>query len=702
MKNTMQMYDSVYNARQNQSADLYDVIDGISEGIFNGINFGAKLEAIRSLKVDEYHSIIDKVNEIKMALPMFVSAVECTSRKTEDIVSFTGIMTLDIDYEFKEYENYQLHEIKKFLFDAEDHIVCAFLSPVKGMKLIVDIGDKINSVEAYRRVFNSIVEYYRTKHNILIDTSGIDAVRGCLLSYDTNLLVRYTTTPYEHSIDENQCNDARINPLIDKVLNTNVFDHTSNPNNSTNESGSKREIDSFCEEILGLRSKDEQQLISSKHDEMLKIQMKAIRYMHSNELDETFVYNRLNEAWEHLYPSDRVKRESFAKAWYGAQQIYENEHNVDNSSTNSNKYLNVALNVERYKKAILKRPDQELLSITINGTKYPFLERDLYSCIVALPGCGKSSIVESICSKMIDSVAPGIYFSLGKSVKKILLIDTENADSVLALTLERISKRTNVPAEQIVSGSNVTFVSTTQFEIANSTKFNIYEYLEELFKTEVYDIIIIDDISAIVNYSDEGVNSIKASREAAVFLKNFGTKHKCGFFLTIHSNSQQSKGKGRGHLGSEIERYSHALIHLVPEDDVFTIDGSSLSAKLKGGGLNAIRKDPLYYLFDTQCGYMREMHDHEVNEYGSDKNRNKINKNIHIHMQQFVEETLRTNDRVSRQEIFGHIQISFPQININKFGKRFDEFKIINKNYLESFIIGKNCYLRFKDNSINI
>jgi hypothetical protein len=414
MKNTMQMYDSVYNARQNQSADLYDVIDGISEGIFNGINYGAKLEAIRSLKVDEYHSIIDKVNEIKMALPMFVSAVECTSRNTEDIVSFTGIMTLDIDYEFKEHENYQLHEIKKFLFDAEEHIICAFLSPVKGIKLIVDIGVKINSVEAYRRVFNSLVEYYRTKHNILIDTSGIDAVRGCLLSYDTNLLVRYGTTPYEHSIDENECNDARINSLIDNVPNTNVFDHTSNPNNSNNETGSKRVIDSFYEEILGLRSKDEQQLISSKHDEMLKIQMKAISYMHSNKLDETYVYNRLNEAWEHLYPSDRVKRESFAKAWYGGTKLSNNKKESDSFTPYT--YVNAAFSIERYKKAKSESLNQELLTLKINGDINPFLKRSRYSCIVALPGCGKSSIVESICSKLINPESLGLHFILGESV----------------------------------------------------------------------------------------------------------------------------------------------------------------------------------------------------------------------------------------------------------------------------------------------
>lgn len=690
-----QIYDSMFNATQNQTVDLFEVINGIYEGNYNGIQYSSMFDAIRSLNVDEYNKINQKVNELKLKLPMFVSAVNCTTRRTEEITSFTGLMTLDIDYGFRELSYEQLHEQKKYLFDNEEHVVCAFLSPVKGIKLIIYLGNDVNNVDEYGNLFDSIAQYYLNKHNVTIDKSGRDAVRGCYFSYDPEIQIRFQPVAYMQSV-------------VDLVYETQIEENsisTDNNNDKKSEStnyctDANAAINDFYHEIINLKIRDEQKLIISKHQEMLRIQMQAISYMRKNNLDETFVYETLNEAWKSLYPTDRLKRESFAKAWVGGTMLH--DKNIESVGKIGCNYSDVAFTFERYQKAKSQSSNQELLALKIDGNIYPFLKRTRYSCIVALPGCGKSSIVESICSKVINPESMGLHFELGESVKKVLVIDTENVDSEISLTIERISKRTNISIEDIISNHKLTFISTKEMEIRNDAKFNIYEYLEYVFINEHYDIIVIDDVSEVVNDSDEGVNSIVASKRASQFFTRFATKHNCGFFFTIHSNSQQSMGKGRGHLGSELERFAMSVLHLIPNQDGFSIVGSSMSAKMKSGGLNDLKRNPLHYLYDNDCGYMREMNDHEANEYGITRNRIAQNKKLLMEMQQYVEDNINKIGKIPRKDIYSHIENLHPGLTDDKFDNLFKDFKKANKSTFEVLKDGRYSYIKVKENSIVI
>lgn len=712
LKSPFVFFDSLLNKSQSKELDYLDIVQLIREGshevklyvenLSNGevqiygekqssreeleCTLSSLKEAILSLKPVQYKEAKEKVSVIKRNLPAFVSAVKCATRRTEDIESFTGLMTLDIDFEFGESTYDELQNLKKKLFDSEEHILFTFLSPVKGIKLVINIGDDCKTIGQYTQMFNSVVRYYKQKHGIKIDESGKDAVRACFLSYDPEILFRYETTPFEnYLISEDEDFEPNI-PSYDieqrggiiKSSSMQLSRHGIDP------------IENLANKIYALKELDEKGEIDSKHSELLTIQLKAISLIKSNGYDEKYVYDSLYRAWKSLYENDAVKRDSFRKAWETGLGI------VKPISPQKKYFEGIPFSIDRYKKAVEKRPFELLLSLKINGKMREVLTRENYISLVALPGYGKSSIVESICSKVIKPDCIGIHFKVDSNVKKILLIDTENRDADIARMLDKISIRTNMSVESIIDSGLLTIVSTNQYKIDyNIVDFEIMDFLKHVFSTNHYDLVIIDDVSSIVSHASEGVNSLQDSEKASNEFNSFATKHSCGFFLTIHANSHNALGKSRGHLGSCLERNGMGVLHLYAQDDYFSIVGTSLSAKIRRGGLSDLKKNPLHFLYDEALGFMRELKEDEADGIITINGRAKRNKAIQEDIKNFILNKLASHEEPMKQDVIDIILIKYPDISENIIDKQI-EFVLKKCDSIEKIKTGKNVKYRKK------
>jgi hypothetical protein len=674
MSKKINVYDSVRDTNQNQLVDLWEVIHSISEGEILGLQFREIIEEIKTISETDLDRGEKEVKRLKRQLPVFVAAVNCSYRNSRSILNFTGFMVLDIDYEFRLYTQEELDRIKEAIFTAENHIICAFLSPSKGIKLIINIGNQINSLGQYSTLFNTIVAYYKKKHGIEIDKSGRDAVRNCFFSYDPNILSRPDSVEYvaNSSIQESIVVDSLLNSLHTDdfgIMNSNI--QTTSPTES---------IDLLKMRIANLSELDRRGVIPSKHDEMLKIQLSAVTAIRQFRLNAEEVYGELFEEWKKIYPYNQSKLNDFQNAWIGAinkgKSIEFLNYDVNGLIVNSDKF-----DYSRYLQVKESKRDEVLLTLNAEDKDITFLARTNVSCLVALPGSGKTSIVESICSKLIEPQCEGIHFELGDSVKKILLVDTENSDYDLSMMLDRISKRTTSTVREILSSNQVSFISTIEKEIVEEIKVDVLQLISDELCSNNYDLIIIDDVSALVNSSNEGVNSISASTHAINTLNKLARKHNCGFLVTIHSNSQRSNGKARGWLGSEIERYSMSVLHLIKDMSAFMISADSDSAKLRRGGLVSLSNSPLYYHFNTLKGYMCEMSEEELANIPNRMQPARRNISINKEIEEFIETNYNDSIPMLKKTVLSHLGSLYPDLSVNVLDKQFLKWKNTTQKY---------------------
>jgi aspartate carbamoyltransferase regulatory subunit len=666
----LNVYDSVRHPKQNQQVDLWEIIHWISEGEFKGNSYLPIIDNINSLTKEEILNDKGIVNRIKSQLPLFVSAVNCGERNGESILSYTGLMTLDIDFDFRVYNQEELEKIKQSIFYSEKHILCAFLSPSKGIKLIVYVGDQCNSQECYSDLFNSIASYYKYKHGIDIDKSGRDAVRACYFSYDPNILSRHDVESFTP--------DSSIYRINNEIQHSEKYQSVLSRSNTspTQIPIVHNLISEYRKRIADLVDLDNRGLISSKHGEMLKIQLNAISAINQHGLDESEVFTELYQEWCKIYPSNPSKMNSFKTAWEGATKLSNRDNLFDIDiegtmfSSDSGKF-----NYQRYLKVKQRKQEEVLLTLQADSNDITFLARSNVSCLVALPGSGKTSIVESLCSKLIEPLCEGIHFGLGSSVKKILLIDTENSDYDLAIMIDRISKRTTLEVTDILSSDKLTVISTIEMEIEQDRKIDVLELISNELEKKDYDIVIVDDVSALVSFSNEGVNSISGSTYVINNLNKLSRKHDCGFLLTIHANSQRSTGKARGWLGSEIERYSMSVLHLIRDVSTFIISAGSESAKLRRGGLATLNNSPLYYHYNDMKGYMCQVDEDDLESIPSSMQSVLRNKSICKAIEDYIDSHWTENSPFLKQTVIDHISTIYPDLSTNVIDKQFAIWK---------------------------
>ncbi len=196
--------------------------------------------------------------------------------------------------------------------------------------------------------------------------------------------------------------------------------------------------------------------------------------------------------------------------------------------------------------------DREPL-INLNG--YQILSVGNISLLTSLPGIGKSSICEAIASSAINDNADTFGFEVECS--SVLYVDTERSDAMHWRSWRRMMKRAGVVHPDLPE--NVTFVNLVSVP-GSLDKRNT---MQQLIHSGGYDLIIIDGAGDFVT----DVNSSEESAEFSNWIRALANERNIGFFLTIHTNPQINNLKGRGHLGSELQRRAESVFTLHRDTD---------------------------------------------------------------------------------------------------------------------------------------
>jgi RecA-family ATPase len=191
-------------------------------------------------------------------------------------------------------------------------------------------------------------------------------------------------------------------------------------------------------------------------------------------------------------------------------------------------------------------PDLEPI-LQINGV--PVLHYQNVGVLVALPGSGKSSICEAICSSLINSECDSFGIK-AVGVNKILLIDGERSHKDVHNSFIRMMTRAGLNKGD--NQNKVIIEAQVEQMDVNKRK----ERLLELIKRYRPELIILDGIGDFA----ELMNDEKESVTIARWLKSIASSHKTTFLMTVHPNEGDTDLKARGHVGRNFSRISECVL----------------------------------------------------------------------------------------------------------------------------------------------
>ena len=261
--------------------------------------------------------------------------------------------------------------------------------------------------------------------------------------------------------------------------------------------------------------------------------------------------------------------------------------------------------------------DKDMLSliqmdIDENGNQFNAFNRHSCSMMIGNPGVGKTQITDALMAQIINRDAPKLFWKLDKNMKSVLKIDTENGNSKVKAGIDKIAARAGVDGRDVVNHDDITYISTGALKLKriNKTVLDLIESQNQIrinSGKDPYDFIIIDDASGALN--DRDINDIKAAGQLMNELISISEKYNCAVLITIHPNINDSKGRGRGHLGSEAQRWCDRVWQMVslPNTPVsyMYMKGNENFKVRDGVGVSEIRDHAMVY--DKDLNYFVEL-----------------------------------------------------------------------------------------------
>jgi len=251
----------------------------------------------------------------------------------------------------------------------------------------------------------------------------------------------------------------------------------------------------------------------------------------------------------------------------------------------------------------------------------PILTKTNLFLLVANQGFGKTSIMSSIASQVFrdgderENIHK-IHFNLDKKVKRILYYDSELKDidakqhyMSMARRLGFAKEEVNWETQKLLTNNKLTYFQAMKLLLKNPTKkLNAQEIIERFIKKGIeednpYDLIIIDDVSCLVDHVEGTINNSDACMVAGKWLNMTAHIYNLGFICTLHGNpgDMTGEGKGRGHLGSELGRFCETSLNLsMKRDEELYKIVVGYAGKLRRGGIFQLHKNPLYYYYDDE------------------------------------------------------------------------------------------------------
>lgn len=200
----------------------------------------------------------------------------------------------------------------------------------------------------------------------------------------------------------------------------------------------------------------------------------------------------------------------------------------------------------------------------------PILSYQNISCIIAQPGAGKSSTMESIVSSVINKESDNLGFST--NVSSVLYIDFERTETDVWNSFYRTMQRAKI--EQGRKLEKIKVVSFRNIPTAEKRKEKIIELLTA-YKSEI---LLLDGVADLVN----DTNSLSEAIECKNWLRHVTATYNVSVFTTLHPNKGTSTP--RGHIGSEILREAeNVLLITVNKDKSRTLTTDFAHGKSRNG-----------------------------------------------------------------------------------------------------------------------
>lgn len=177
---------------------------------------------------------------------------------------------------------------------------------------------------------------------------------------------------------------------------------------------------------------------------------------------------------------------------------------------------------------------------------------------------GKAKSFKSfVCSAIIASLEDEfLTFNLDESVKKILLIDTEQSNFHVANILKRIYKITDWDITKPRDDSIIVLALRPL-----DTKKRLEKVRQVISETNP-DLIIIDGIrDLLIDF-----NSIEESSDIVNELMKISYELNCGILNVIHQNKNDRNA--RGHCGSELINKSESVLEVVNDSGIATVSAA--------------------------------------------------------------------------------------------------------------------------------
>lgn len=190
------------------------------------------------------------------------------------------------------------------------------------------------------------------------------------------------------------------------------------------------------------------------------------------------------------------------------------------------------------------KPPEKPPVLKLNNT--PILSYQNISCIIAQPGAGKSSTMESIVSAVINPQSDNLGFLA--DVLSVLYIDCERTETDVWNSFYRTMKRAKV--QHGTNLENVKIVSFRNIKGAENRRNKIVELLQ-FYKSEL---LILDGVGSLV----VDTNSLSEAENLTEWIRHTTSVYKTSIFTTLHPN--KGSVTPRGHLGSEMLREAENVL----------------------------------------------------------------------------------------------------------------------------------------------
>lgn len=212
---------------------------------------------------------------------------------------------------------------------------------------------------------------------------------------------------------------------------------------------------------------------------------------------------------------------------------------------------------EVFKNVFIPSWDNKPIDVTpilsLGGT--PILTYQNTSAIIALPGVGKSSICESICSSHLSKTVDNLGFEVSEACSGVLYVDNERTNTDVWKSFNRICRRANIPY-----GNEISEVTVAGLRSVPRLDERL-KVIENLLDDKQYGLLLIDGAGDLVTDSNDLLQAI----ECRIWLREITVKYKISILTTLHPNPNSNKP--RGHIGSEVHRESECVLLTKKIDD---------------------------------------------------------------------------------------------------------------------------------------